>query len=70
MSRSPNQVFADFIKAFLLPTLVNKIFMLYFGLKYVEHPGEGYGFGLVITFLFLIFTLGRLIWKYRNVEDP
>jgi hypothetical protein len=62
-------VLKDFILAFLVPTLVNKMFMLYFGLNYSEFPGEGYGYGLVASILFLIFSLVRLVWKYRNVED-
>ena len=62
-------VLKDFLLAFLVPTLVNKMFMLYFGLNYSEFPGEGYGYGLVASILFLIFSLARLVWKYRNVED-
>ncbi len=63
-------VLADFLKAFLIPTLVNKFFMIYFGLHYSNHPGEGYGYGLVATILFLVFTMARFIWKYKDIEDP
>ena len=63
-------VLSDFIKVFLFPTLLNKAFLLYFGLNYAEHPGEGYGYGLVATILFLAFTVGNFVWRYRNVEDP
>lgn len=62
-------VLKDFILAFLVPTLVNKMFMLYFGLNYSEFPGEGYGYGLIASIVFLVFSLARLVWKYRNVED-
>jgi hypothetical protein len=65
-----NAVIKDLVKVFLLPTLINKFFMLYFGLNYSEHPGEGYGYGLVATLLFLAFTIGRFLWKYKDIEDP
>lgn len=65
----PN-VLADFLKTFLVPTLVNKFFMIYFGLNYSNSPGEGYGYGLVATIAFLFFTMGRFIWKYQGIEDP
>lgn len=67
--RPDKKVLKDFILAFLVPTLVNKMFMLYFGLNYSEFPGEGYGYGLVASILFLVFSLVRLVWKYRDVED-
>lgn len=67
----PNtKVLVDFLKVFLIPLAVNKGFMLYFGLKYADHPGEGYGYGLAATVVFLFLTVGRFLWKYRNVEDP
>ena len=65
-----NSVIKDFIGVFLVPTLLNKCFMLYFGLNYSNYPGDGYGYGLVATILFLLFTVGRFIWKYRHIEDP
>lgn len=61
---------ADFIKVLIVPLLINKAFMLYFGLKYSDAPGEGYGYGLAATVFFLFFTVGRFLWKYRNIEDP
>lgn len=66
----PNAVLKDFIKVLIVPMLINKAFMLYFGLNYSNHPGEGYGYGLIATILFLFFTVGRFIWKYKDVEDP
>lgn len=44
--------------------------MLYFGLNYAEHPDEGYGYGLAASILFFLFSCGRFIWKYKDVEDP
>lgn len=60
----------DLIKVFLIPTLINKAFMLYFGLNYSKYPGEGYGYGLAATLLFLFFMIGKFLWKYRDEEDP
>jgi hypothetical protein len=65
-----SQVLKDFLQVFLIPTLINKAFMLYFGLHYAEFPGQGYGYGLIACVLFLIFTGGRFLWKYRNIQDP
>ncbi len=60
----------DLIKVFLIPTLVNKPFMFYFGLHYAAYPGEGYGYGLIATVFVLLFTTGRFVWKYRHESDP
>ncbi len=68
--KSSNATLKDFLKTFLVPTLLNKAFMLYFGLNFSSHPNEGYGYGLVATILFLFFTVGRFLWKYKDVEDP
>lgn len=71
MSQGNHQtVLKDFVQVFIVPVLINKMFMLYFGLNYSNHPGEGYGYGLMATFIFLAFTIGRFLWKYRNIEDP
>ncbi|MFN8846399.1 MAG: hypothetical protein ACK5V3_06960 [Bdellovibrionales bacterium] len=68
--KKSSQVLKDFIVAFFVPTCINKMFMLYFGIKFSEFPGDGYGYGLAASVAFLIYSLGHLIWKYRNVEDP
>jgi hypothetical protein len=64
-----NKVLGHFIRAFLLPTLIGKVCILYFGLNYSDNPGEGYGIGLVISILFTVTMLGLFLWKYRNHED-
>jgi hypothetical protein len=64
------KVLNDFLVVFLVPTIINKVFMVYFGLQYSNYPGEGYGYGLIATILFLFFTMGRLVWKYRDNPDP
>lgn len=66
----PSNVLKDFLRAFLLPTILNKFLLLYFGLNYAEHPGEGYGYGVIASILFLLFSIGRFLWVYRDIEDP
>lgn len=67
---SGRMFFKDLLRVFLVPTLVNKAFMFYFGLQYAKYPGEGYGYGLWATILFLIFSMAAFLWKYRGVDDP
>lgn len=66
----PSGALKDFLKAFLVPVLINKAFMMYFGLKYVDNPGEGYGYWFALTVVILFGALARFFWKYRNIEDP
>lgn len=70
MQNKTNPVLADFVKVLIMPLVVNKAFMMYFGIQYSNYPGEGYGVGLVITILILFGVVGRFLWKYRNIEDP
>jgi hypothetical protein len=63
-------ILSDFLKSFFVPMLINKAFMLYFGLNYSDHPDEGYGYGLAITIVFFLFTIGKFLWAYKDVEDP
>lgn len=69
-SSSYNPILVDFLRAFLVPMIPNKMVMLYFGLKYAENPGEGYGYGLAGTMVFFFIMIGRFLWKYRDIEDP
>lgn len=59
----------DLIMTFIGPTLIGKGFILYFGLNYSSHPGEGYGTGLFISILFTLTMIAKFIWKYRNYEE-
>lgn len=65
-----NKVMWDFLKVLLGPLLINKFFMMYFGLQYSQYPDQGYGYGLIATVIILFVTVGSFIWKYRNIEDP
>jgi len=62
-------ILKDFIRSFLLPTLIGKAFILYFGIMLADNPGEGYGYGLIASITFMVTTLSLFVWKYRNVED-
>jgi hypothetical protein len=60
----------DFVRVFLVPMIVNKIAILYFGAEYAENPGEGYGYGLCAALLLLVINFGVFLWRYRDVQDP
>lgn len=52
-----------------MPTLIGKTFILYFGINYSNEPGEGYGYGLIVSILFTTISLGCFAWSYRNQEE-
>lgn len=60
----------SFLRTLVLPFIVNKAFMMYFGLNYSEYPGKGYGYGLALTIVILLFTIGLFLWKFRHIQDP
>ncbi len=55
--------------AFLMPTLLGKCAILYFGLNYSDNPGEGYGVGLAIAIVWTLASLGLFVWKYWDYEE-
>lgn len=63
------KVLKKIIRTFLIPTLIGKSFILYFGINYSNEPGEGYGYGLIVALLFTAVSLGSFAWKYRNQEE-
>lgn len=64
------KTFVDFLKVFLLPMMINKFFLLYFGVNYSNYPGRGYGYGLILALITLAITIGSFLWKYRDIQDP
>lgn len=52
-----------YLRIFLLPTLVLKAAILYFGLNYSSYPGEGYGTGLAISIGLAAVNFGVFLWK-------
>lgn len=60
---------SDMMMTLLMPNLLGKAAIVYFGLMYSGYPGEGYGYGLVIAILFTVCMSARFVWKYRNYKD-
>ncbi len=54
---------------FVVPLVIGKTLILYFGLHYADYPGEGYGIGLACAIGFTAFSLFRFAWKYRHYGD-
>ena len=58
--------FLSFARTFLMPMIVMKVFLLYFGLNYSQYPGEGYGYGLVATLVVIAASFSYFLWSQRN----
>jgi hypothetical protein len=57
--QDPKKELAAFLRSFLVPVLITKSFLFFFGVQYSKYPGEGYGWGL----LFMIaFTLSSFLY--------
>lgn len=59
----------DFVFAFVMPTVLGKCLVLYFGLLYSAREGEGYGYGLFASIAFTLAMVTRFLWKYRDYND-
>lgn len=55
--------FLAFLKIALVPMLITKAFILYFGINYSLYPGEGYGYGLAFFCAFTVISSLIFIWK-------
>ncbi len=58
----------DLIKLVIIPNLINKPLMMYFGANYSSDPGEGYGYGLAATIVFFLGSVAYFLWTHRNYE--
>ncbi|MBC7755001.1 MAG: hypothetical protein H7Z71_12235 [Moraxellaceae bacterium] len=67
--KESRKLLTDFLRSFLIPTLIGKSFVLYFGINLADHPDEGYGYGLAAAMAFTVFTLCLFIWRHRNYQD-
>ncbi len=59
---------ASYLKIFLVPTLLTKIGILYFGIQYSNHPDEGYGWGLL--FVVALTLMNFAVFLYKNWHEP
>ncbi len=60
---------ANFIFAFLMPMLIGKSLIMFFGSYYSTYPGEGYGYGLAAAITFTLLMFARFLWAFRDYED-
>lgn len=58
-----------YAKAFLVPTLILKASILYFGLNYAMYPDEGYGWGLTAAISLSLFNFALFIFKNWDDEE-
>lgn len=58
--------FLAFARTFILPLIVFKVFILYFGLNYSQYPGEGYGYGLAATLVLSALSFAYFLWSQRG----
>lgn len=69
MAEKPKPIVRDFIVALVLPAVVGKAMILYFGGNYTSNPGEGWGYALSLAIVFTVFMVIRFLWRYRNYKD-
>jgi Mg2+ and Co2+ transporter CorA len=55
--------FVAFLRIALVPMLITKAFILYFGINYSLYPGEGYGYGLAFFCAFTVISALIFIWR-------
>ena len=58
-----------YIRIFLLPTLVLKGFIMYFGLNYAMYPDRGYGTGLLISMALALCNFGYFLYVHWNDSE-
>lgn len=54
---------------FVVPLVIGKTLILYFGIRYADFKDEGYGVGLACSLAFTAFILIHFMWKYRHHGD-
>lgn len=55
--------FLAFARTLVLPLIVIKVILLYFGLNYSQYPDEGYGYGLAATIAFSLASFAYFLWS-------
>lgn len=59
----------SYIRIFLLPTLITKAMILFFGQNYAMYPGRGYGYGLVACMAFTVCSLTYFAWSQSGDDS-
>lgn len=57
-----------YLRSLLVPLLITKTLIVYFGLNYSQFPGEGYGYGLAATIVFTCVSLGYFAWSRSRAK--
>ena len=55
--------FLAYARQLLIPIIVTKSFIMYFGLNYSMYPGEGYGWGLAAAIIGGVCSFSYFIWS-------
>lgn len=63
---TPQRELAMYIGIFLGPTLLLKTGIMYFGMKYSNNPGEGYGWALTAAIVLSVINFSAFIWFFRK----
>jgi hypothetical protein len=68
-SGDPDQKeFFAFMRTAFVPLIFTKALVLYFGVQYSAYPGEGYGWGLLITISVTLISFAIFIYKNQSAE--
>jgi hypothetical protein len=68
--QKPNTKLFTYLRIFLIPTLVGKVLILYFGIHMALYPDRGYGYGLVASMVFLLLNFAVFLYmNYRDEEE-
>lgn len=55
-------------RTLIVSMLILKTSVLYFGLKYSEYPGEGYGYGLAASVCLTVFNISYFLYKMKDID--
>ena len=67
--RADDKKLLQYMKTFLIPTLLLKGAILYFGIHYSNNPGDGYGYGLVAAICLSLMNFSIFIYKNWSDDD-
>jgi hypothetical protein len=62
--------FLAYVRALIMPTIVIKAFVMFFGLNYSMYPGEGYGYGLALALFASVANISYFIYSQSRKKRP